>query len=1014
MDRQLFQDPPGEFREVPLWSWNDDLDPDELRRQIALIDAGGWGGFFMQSRQGLRTPYLGKAWFDRVRVCLEEARKRGMRAWMYDEDRWPSGFAGGLSTAAHPEFRLQFLVVKVDDRPALAAERIATFAAREVDGQLVDFRPEDAPCLAAPEDRVVQFWPQTMSLGVHWFNDYSYLNLLNPAAVRAFLDSTHEVYAREIGADFGGVVPGIFTDEPSVFYTVPGEDRRVALPWSQDFASLFLSRNGYDLLPRLPELFFDVGEYHAVRFDFWRTVTEQFVESYTRQVFAWSAAHGLSTTGHIMAEDSLLSQLQWVGAVMPHYPYMHIPGIDQLGRALNEGSSSILTIKQLDSVVCQLGKPRAFSESYGCSGQDFSHAGRKWIGDWLYVLGVNMNVPHIPLYSMRGERKRDYPQNLFYQQPWWPENRLIADYFARLSYALSQGQRVVDILVIHPIGSAWAVYRPGSSRAVDELDRSLDQLILTLMQAQRDFHFGDELLLAPGAPCAGSVVPGQDGPRMQVGAMAYRVVIIPPGVTLAETTVGLLHQFANAGGCVLAIEPCPTLVNGRPSAGAVLPAAARLVGVDALAETLDALLPFDVRVAGKPSVWVHHRRSAGVECYFLANIDLASGGPVTVQLRGAGCLEAWDPASGQVRPQASRQDGEITEVELDLPPQGSQLLMLYPGQSQPAVAPACERAVRTEVLDNTWQVELDGLNALTLDTAQVRIAGRAWSEAQHILDAHAALAAAGTGTPFSLRFAVEVAALPPGPVYLAMESPGRFEISVNGQRVPNTDAGWWTDISFRKVDLSGTLAAGSNHITLSGVFARDSELESIYLLGSFGVTAQRTGEENRHHGQVFDRYAPDFRVAALPRQARTASTGLNLDLTAQGLPFFAGRVRLRQTVLLSAPLTALDGTLMLELQGLRAALAHVRVNGQPMGALAWPPYRLDIRAAVRPGENLLEIELVGTLRNLLGPHHCSGGDKTSTAPWDFRDKQHWTDSYILVPFGFDRVTLTAFEGVPAG
>ncbi|UCC65022.1 MAG: hypothetical protein JSV36_08290, partial [Anaerolineae bacterium] len=193
MDVQLFRDPPKPYREVPFWSWNDDLDPDELVRQIALMDEGGWGGFFMHARVGLRTPYLGRRWMACIRACVDAARERGMGAWLYDEDKWPSGFAGGLSVAGDPVYREQYLVCKVDNRPALLAERIATFSAREVEGRLTNVRPDDAPRLTGETDRVVQLYTQTMPLGQAWFNDYAYLDLLNPEAVRAFLDSTHEV-----------------------------------------------------------------------------------------------------------------------------------------------------------------------------------------------------------------------------------------------------------------------------------------------------------------------------------------------------------------------------------------------------------------------------------------------------------------------------------------------------------------------------------------------------------------------------------------------------------------------------------------------------------------------------------------------------------------------------------------------------------------------------------------------------------------------------------------------------
>jgi hypothetical protein len=242
---------------------------------------------------------------------------------------------------------------------------------------------------------------------------------------------------------------------------------------------------------------------------------------------------------------------------------------------------------------------------------------------------------------------------------------------------------------------------------------------------------------------------------------------------------------------------------------------------------------------------------------------------------------------------------------------------------------------------------------------------------------------------------------------LAIESLERFDVAVNGQSIVTTDAGWWTDISFRKVDVSDAVQAGQNEIVLSSVFVRDTELESIYLVGDFGVAANWLREENRFNGQVFDRYMSDFRVTALPDvvEARQDAGGADVDLTAQGLAFYAGRARLRQTI----SLPALNGRVVLEMHNLRAAVAHVHVNGQPMGVVSWQPHRLDITEGARPGENVIEVELVTTLRNLLGPHHLKDGDLSWTSPKEFRDKSRWTEDTILVPFGFDGVTVKVFR-----
>jgi hypothetical protein len=132
--------------------------------------------------------------------------------------------------------------------------------------------------------------------------------------------------------------------------------------------------------------------------------------------------------------------------------------------------------------------------------------------------------------------------------------------------------------------------------------------------------------MAPGAACEARVATDEAGARLDVGRMSYRVVVVPPGTTLAENTVRLLREFAQAGGPVLALEPLPTLIGGRPSDDRVLPEATRLVALDGLLDALDELLPFDVRVPGRPAIWAHHRRINGVDCYFLANIDRDRGG----------------------------------------------------------------------------------------------------------------------------------------------------------------------------------------------------------------------------------------------------------------------------------------------------------------------------------------------------------------------------------------------------
>ncbi len=1022
MNYETFLHPDPSFRELMFWAWNDDLEVEELRRQVGLMAEAGLGGFFMQAREGLRTGYLGPKWMACVRACVEQASKQGLHAWLYDEDRWPSGFAGGLSVAPEPEHRMQALVCKVDNKPALLAERTAAFVARQRPDAWVDVRPLDAeeiPVLEREEHRLLQFYVRTAPLGNPRFNDYSYLDLLNPEAVRAFLHTTHEAYAHEFADALGQTIPGIFSDEPCIHFhpSVPWSRDLplLSIPWSSDFSPYFFSQNGYELIPYLPSLFFNLDcegdgvrrSYYEVRYHYWRTVTQRFVESYSRQIYAWCDRHGLAYTGHTMGEDTLLSQIRWIGAAMPHYEYMHIPGVDNLGRSLNRFAGTVLAMKQVDSVASQLGKQRTLCENYGCTGQDFALAGHKRLGDWASVMGINLHNAHMALYSMRGSRKRDYPPNLFYQQPWWSEYSLLADYFARLSYAMSQGQRVVDILVIHPLGSAWALYQPDASFAVDELDHALDELGRTLLQHQRDFHLGDEMLMAKYARVSAE---SSDQPRLQLGAMAYRLVIVPAGITLAASTAELLHAFAAAGGVILALEPIPRLVEGCESEIAPLPAKAQVLSLKDLPAALDNCLPFDVRIAGQPAIWVHHRQHEGTDWYFCVNIaeeDVWA----TMQVRGRGQLEVWDLLHGDVSPVPAAYQDEISEISLDFTAAGSYLLVRHGEEkegiiSQPAIATLTTSGSSTVLhekrLDKPWRLSPHSLNALTLDIARLKIAERPWCEPRTVLAIQKSLRDSGPGTPFALRFLFECTEQPPQPIYLVVETPERFRILWNGRSFDTHDAGWWIDRSFRKLAVSSEIRPGQHEIILKGVWQQDTELENIYLIGNFGVEGQGPREESRSQGRIFERYTGRFQIVDLPH---TVGTQGNVNLTASGFPFFVGRVMLSQTVHLSS----LTERTILKLDDLQAAAAHIRVNGRHVSVLAWPPFQIGVTDALQQGENLIEIELVGTLRNLLGPHHYAGGDPDCTGPYSFSHQTRWTDDYILTPFGFAGARLVTFR-----
>ena len=114
LNEELFRHPTASYRGAPFWAWNCRLDREELRRHIGYFREMGFGGFHIHSRTGMETPYLQPEFFELVRFCAEEAERQGLKVWLYDEDRWPSGAAGGLVTR-HKPFRERRLRLSTED-----------------------------------------------------------------------------------------------------------------------------------------------------------------------------------------------------------------------------------------------------------------------------------------------------------------------------------------------------------------------------------------------------------------------------------------------------------------------------------------------------------------------------------------------------------------------------------------------------------------------------------------------------------------------------------------------------------------------------------------------------------------------------------------------------------------------------------------------------------------------------------------------------------------------------------
>ena len=328
LSQQLFAQPTSEYRAAPFWAWNCRLDEATLKEQIDVFERMGMGGFFMHVRTGLETPYMNEDFMRCIRACVEKAKSNQMLAYLYDEDRWPSGAAGGKVTQEEA-FRARYLLFT--PKPQEEGLFLGAYAVSlDADGCLAEYH-------AVSGEETADWYAYRMcEPGRDRFNGNSYVDTLNPRAIERFIEITHERYREEVGADFGGAVPAIFTDEPQFTrkrqLKFARDKADVWLPWTDDLPETFRAATGLDLVAHLPELIWELpgGQVSEIRYHYHDHVAERFAAAFADTCGAWCDKHHLPLTGHMMEEPSLLSQTCSLGEAMRSYRSFGIPGIDML------------------------------------------------------------------------------------------------------------------------------------------------------------------------------------------------------------------------------------------------------------------------------------------------------------------------------------------------------------------------------------------------------------------------------------------------------------------------------------------------------------------------------------------------------------------------------------------------------------------------------------------------------------------------------------------------------------
>lgn len=564
---ELFEKPTREYRGAPFWAWNCKPEKDMMKRQMDAFAQMGFGGYHIHSRTGLNVQYLSDEFMDDIKYCTEYAKENNMLMWAYDEDRFPSGFAGGIVTK-DKKYRYRELFITFDKREEYLSKRPDTRAEESYligvfdivlneDGTLKSYDVIENENNA--EGRVMYAYLRIASDDT-WFNNQTYVDTLDKESIERFVEVTHERYKEVVGEYFDDVIPSFFTDEPKTTYkkSLPfAQDKRnLIFPWTDNFPDTFQEKYGFDMIPHIPELIWELegAKPSAARYFYHRHVAERFTESYSKTISDWCRENNVHLTGHMIKEPSLKSQSTAVGEAMLPLSEFGIPGIDMLC-----DEREYTTAKQAQSVAHQYGAEGVISELYGVTNWDFDFRRHKLAGDWQAALGVTIRVPHLSWMTMEGEAKRDYPASIHYQSPWYKEYNIIEDYFARVATIMTRGKAIVRIGLLHPVESLWLNWadEEHTSGIKKQLDDNFQKMTEWLLFAHLDFDYLSESILER--------IGNADGDKLKVGQMNYDVIVIPGAVTIRSTTYDMLSKFVKNGGTVIFAGDVPKLIDAEES-----------------------------------------------------------------------------------------------------------------------------------------------------------------------------------------------------------------------------------------------------------------------------------------------------------------------------------------------------------------------------------------------------------------------------------------------------------------
>jgi len=548
------QNPPRRYEPIYAWVWNGPVTREQTDAQLAEMRRLGINRFYIIPEPKSFRPntmptqmepdYLTPAFFEECRYTFEQAVAQGMDCWLYDEGGWPSGGACGKVLFYHPELARRTLELR---ELTLPGNTPYTPTDPDTIAAFVNADTQIEPGFTSADDvAVTEYYSER-----HFFETPGHPDipdLLLPDTTKVFIEMTHEKYLPYLRHLFGEHISAVFTDEPN---------SPRPIPMRKEFLAEFEARYGTSIIPVLPAM---VGktepteEQAMLIADWFDMCSHFFCDYFMLPQKKWANEHGMAFTGHLSGEDTpgyvRGSSFHSLRALR----CMDIPGVDVIWRQIYPGSYAHdkgmpeicvngFFPRLASSAAAQTGKTDAVTESFGVYGSGLTYDTMRYVTAYQAIRGINIMNAMIMTYDRESLFNTGELPHFNESQPYYRHLSAINDYITRVSWLVSQGDRVCDTALYYPVRDIavdTASHRPEltvpAAFPYDRMGRALEEL-----QIDFDILDDDVILQAEGI----------DEGELRMGLARYRRVFIPSDRCMTKAVRDRLARFEAAGGQVL-------------------------------------------------------------------------------------------------------------------------------------------------------------------------------------------------------------------------------------------------------------------------------------------------------------------------------------------------------------------------------------------------------------------------------------------------------------------------------